>query len=115
GVETIRLPSNPSKTSFTRLQELIHDYQPDKLVVGFPKNMDGSIGPRAAACKEFAEKAKDMFDIPVVLWDERLTTVAAESILLSADVSRKKRKDVIDKMAASIILQGYLDSHLQSK
>lgn len=114
GIETIRRVSDDAKSGFDRLQELIHDYQPEKLVVGFPKNMDGSIGPRATACREFAGDAEEIFQIPVVLWDERLTTVAAEKVLISADVSRKKRKKVVDKLAAAIILQGYLDGQSTS-
>lgn len=110
GIETIsRKPSDPS--DFKRLGELIDDYNPETLVVGFPKNMDGSIGPSATACKTFAAKAKKKFGIPVVLWDERLTTAAAEKVLISADVSRRKRKKVVDKLAAGIILQGYLDAN----
>ena len=72
--------------------------------------MNGTIGPRGEACQIYADELEKRFSIPVVLWDERLTTVAAERILLEADVSRKKRKKVIDKMAAAMILQGYLDS-----
>ena len=78
-------------------------------VVGYPKNMNNSIGPRAEASERFAALLKEAYSIPVVLWDERLTTSAAEKMLISADVSRKNRKKVIDKMAAVMILQGYLD------
>lgn len=72
--------------------------------------MNGTIGPRGEICIEFAEQIKQKLNIPVHLWDERLTTVAAERTLIEADVSRKKRKLVIDKMAATLILQNYLDS-----
>lgn len=110
GIETI--PRKPADFSdFERLGELISAYQVERLIVGFPKNMNGSIGPRAQACKAFAEETEKRFSLPVHLWDERLTTVAAEKVLISADVSRKKRKKVVDKMAAGMILQGYLDAH----
>lgn len=72
--------------------------------------MNGTIGPRGEASQTFAQEIEKRFDVPTVLWDERLTTMAAERVLLEADVSRKKRKKVIDKMAAMMILQGYLDS-----
>ncbi len=72
--------------------------------------MNGTIGERGQACERFAEKLKETFQLPVELWDERLTTMAAERVLLSADMSRKKRKKVIDKMSASIILQSYMDA-----
>jgi putative Holliday junction resolvase len=78
--------------------------------VGLPKNMNGTIGPRGEACIEFADNVKEKLNIETMMWDERLSTMAAERVLLSADVSRKKRKKVIDKMAAVMILQGYLDS-----
>lgn len=80
------------------------------VVVGLPKNMNGTVGPRGEICIAFAESVRDILQLPVHLWDERLTTVSAERTLLEADVSRKKRKQVIDKMAAALILQGYLDS-----
>lgn len=81
-----------------------------EIVVGLPKNMNGTIGPRGELCQAFAEELRAILQLPVHLWDERLTTVAAEKTLLSADVSRKKRKQVIDKMAAALILQGYMDA-----
>ncbi len=72
--------------------------------------MNGTIGPRGEACQQFAEKLGELVQLEVVLWDERLSTMAAERLLISADVRPKKRKQVIDKMAAVVILQGYLDS-----
>jgi putative Holliday junction resolvase len=72
--------------------------------------MNGSIGPRGEICMAFAEELKQKLNLPVHLWDERLTTVSAERTLLEADVSRKKRKQVVDKLAATLILQNYLDS-----
>lgn len=108
GIETIRYEENSVDTVMLRLQELIHEYEVEQIVVGLPKNMNGSIGERAQAATEFANAIEARFDLPVTLWDERLTTMAAEKMLISADVSRKKRKKVIDKMAAVMILQGYL-------
>lgn len=111
GIETISRTPADAESGFKRLGELIDHYQPQLLVVGLPKNMDGSIGPSASACKTFAKKLEKNFGITVVLWDERLTTATAERVLISADVSRGKRKKVVDKMAAGIILQGYLDAN----
>lgn len=109
GVEVIRRTSQ--ERDMTRLQELIKEYEVDRLVVGLPKNMNGSIGPRGEITKQFAESLAAYFPaVQVILWDERLSTVAAERMLVSADVSRAKRRKVIDKMAAVFILQGYLDS-----
>ncbi|MBH5317082.1 Holliday junction resolvase RuvX [Paenibacillus sp. GSMTC-2017] len=93
-----------------RIAELVKEHEVSEMVVGLPKNMNGSIGPRGEICIAFADQIRLKLDIPVHLWDERLTTVAAERTLLEADVSRRKRKLVIDKMAATLILQNYLDS-----
>ena len=109
GVETIRRTS-PQK-DFERLTQLVKEYEVDTLVVGYPKNMNGSVGERAQMCEEFAEELRQHFpDVKVVLWDERLSTVAAEKVLVDADMRRKKRRQVIDMMAAVVILQNYLDS-----
>lgn len=112
GVEIIRREEEEAiKKSLGRIEELVKEYTIEKIVVGMPKNMDGSIGTRGEKTVEFVEKLKKRFaDIEFILWDERLTTVAAEKMLISADVSRGKRKKVIDKIAAIYILQGYLDS-----
>ena len=107
GIETIRRTS--LEKDFNRLQELIAEYEVHELVVGMPKNMNGTKGERAEKTEEFVEKRKEVIDLPVTYWDERLSTVMAERQLIAADVSRKKRKSVIDKMAAVVILQGYLD------
>lgn len=107
GIETIRRTS--LEKDFNRLQELITEYEVHELVVGMPKNMNGTKGERAEKTEEFVNKMKDVIDLPVTYWDERLSTVMAERQLIAADVSRKKRKSVIDKMAAVVILQGYLD------
>jgi putative Holliday junction resolvase len=99
-----------SSSWLSQLDELVDQYQVTKLVVGLPRNMDGSIGARGIDCQEVAEELKKRYNLPVDLWDERLSTTAVERTLIAADVSRKKRKAVIDQMAASWILQGYLDA-----
>ncbi|ANU12856.1 Holliday junction resolvase RuvX [Planococcus halocryophilus] len=109
GIETIKINEAIEEFGMQRLGELIKQYEVTEAVVGYPKNMNNSIGPRAEASERFAALLKEAYNIPVVLWDERLTTSAAEKMLISADVSRKNRKKVIDKMAAVMILQGYLD------
>ena len=109
GVETIRRRSE--EDDLKRLGELMEQYETKHLVSGLPKNMDGSEGERCEIVKDFMAKVKERYpDSEVVFWDERLSTVAAARSLIEADVSRKKRKKVIDKMAAVFILQGYLDS-----
>jgi putative Holliday junction resolvase len=108
GVEVVERRRDGSEMQ--RIAELTREYEVEEIVVGLPKNMNGSIGPRGEICIDFADKLKDMLKLPVHLWDERLTTVSAERTLIEADVSRKKRKQVVDKMAASLILQNYLDS-----
>ncbi len=110
GIETIKINEERQQFGLDRLGEIIKEYEVDSAVIGLPKNMNGTIGPRGEASQHFANMVKEKFGLPVVLWDERLSTVAAERVLISADVSRKKRKQVIDKMAAVMILQGYLDS-----
>lgn len=109
GIETVKINEAIGEFGLERLGELIKQYEVSHIVVGYPKNMNNSIGPRAEASEKFAAMLEEAYSIPVVLWDERLTTMAAEKMLISADVSRKNRKKVIDKMAAAMILQGYLD------
>lgn len=109
GIETIRRKSY--KHDLGRIKELSKKYEVGKFVVGLPKNMDGTIGERCDIVNHFVEKLREDFpDAEIISWDERLSTVAATHALLEADVSRAKRKKVIDKMAAVFILQGYLDS-----
>lgn len=110
GLKTLKINEERNEFGFEEIGQLIKEYQVTKVVIGLPKNMNGTIGPRGEASKQFAEEIENQFSVPTVLWDERLTTMAAERVLLEADVSRKKRKKVIDKMAAVMILQGYLDS-----
>ncbi|WP_017185309.1 Holliday junction resolvase RuvX [Alkalibacillus haloalkaliphilus] len=111
GIETIHWDESEFASVKDRFQQLIDEYEISKVVVGLPKNMNGTIGERGEACQQFAAYLEEQFSLPVVMWDERLTTMAAERVLLDADMSRQKRKKVIDKMAAMIILQGYLDSN----
>ncbi len=91
------------------LAAIVHQFEIGKIVVGLPKNMDGTLGKQAEKVLKWMEALKDKIQIPVVTWDERLSTVGASKVLLEADLSRKKRKRVIDKVAAVLILQGYLD------
>jgi len=92
-----------------RIEQLISEYGVTKIVVGYPKNMDNSIGERARLTEEFAETLKRRTGLEVVLWDERLTTVAATQMLKLGEVKPQDRKAVVDKLAAVLILQGYLD------
>lgn len=109
GVETIRRTS--LKDDLARLKTLMDEYETTSLVIGLPKNMDGTEGERCAIVKAFFEEVKKAVpESDAIFWDERLSTVAAAKSLISADVSRRKRKKVIDKMAAVFILQGFLDS-----
>ena len=108
GLETIRHTTR--EKDFSRLRELTNQYQVEEFVLGMPYNMNGTKGVRAERTEEFAQELAAAFpDIPYHFWDERLTTAMAEKELIAADVSRKKRKQVNDKMAAVVILQGYLD------
>ena len=109
GVETVRRTS--PERDFARLGELIAQWDVEEIVLGYPKNMNGTIGERAKLTEVFAEEIRNRFTgVTVVLWDERLSTVAAERVLIDADLQRKKRRKVIDMMAAVVILQNYLDS-----
>ena len=108
GIEVIRRKSE--EADLERLRQLIAQFQVEEIVVGLPKNMNGTLGPRCEASMAFARIMEEQFHLPVHLWDERLTTVSATRTLIEADVSRKKRKQVVDKIAAQLILQNYLDS-----
>lgn len=112
GLEIIRRPGeNEYKVSLARLAELIEEYDIKTIVLGYPKNMDNTEGTRCEKTRAYQEKLMERFPkISVLLWDERLSTVAAARTLFEGNVSSKKRKGVIDKMAAVHILQGYLNS-----
>ncbi len=92
------------------LRELFKEHHIEKVVIGYPKNMDGTIGDRGIKSEQYAKHIEKRMKLPTVLWDERLSTMAAERTLLEADMSRKKRGKIIDQVAASIILQSYLDA-----
>lgn len=92
------------------LFEIMDKHQVFGLVIGLPKNMDGSEGPRCQSTRQLANNILKLRDVPLIFWDERLSTAAVTRTLLDADMSRKRRAEVVDKMAASYILQGFLDS-----
>lgn len=107
GVETIR--RNKIEQDLHRIEQLIKQYEVEKIIVGMPKNMNGTIGTKGVEILNFIDLLRKSYGITVEAWDERLTTLAAERSLIEADLSRKKRKQVIDKLAAVLILQSYLD------
>ena len=110
-VETIwRKQENKLRQTLARIEELAAEYQAEKIVLGLPKNMNNTIGERAEKTLEFREMLERRTGLPVVMWDERLTTVEAERTLMEASVRRENRKQYLDQLAAVIILQGYLDS-----
>ncbi len=109
GVETIHRKGE--EKDLARLRELVQQEEAEAFVLGYPKNMNGTVGERAKASEAFkAVLEKEFPSMQIILWDERLSTVAAEKVLVAADVQRKKRKGLIDMMAAVVILQNYLDS-----
>ena len=107
GLKTIKRESN--KKDMGEIEYIIEKYNITKIVVGLPKNMNNTIGPQGEKVLNFADKLKGKFNIEIILEDERLTTVAAQRTLIEGDMSRKNRKKVIDKVAATYILQTYLD------
>lgn len=110
GVETIeRKDENKLRKTCARIEELIAEYEITEIVLGLPKNMNNTEGERVEKTKAFGEMLERRTGLPVHYWDERLTTVAAEQILMESGVRRENRKVVIDKVAAGLILQGYLD------
>lgn len=108
GLTTIKRESN--LIALEAIELLIKEHNINKIVVGLPKNMNGTIGPQGEKVQKFARKLQNKFAVEIIYIDERLTTVLAENMLIEADISRKNRKKVIDKVAASYILQTYLDS-----
>ena len=108
-LKTIRFSENDYDFLIDELETIIKEYNISKIVLGFPKNMNNTIGERCETTLKFKEKLETIFNIEVVLQDERLTTVEATNYMLEADISRKKRKKSIDALAANIILQTYLD------
>ena len=111
GVEIIRRKSeNKMRQTLARIEELIAQYQVEEIVLGLPKNMNNTLGDRAEKSLELKETLERRTGLPVVMWDERLTTVEANRTLMEASVRRENRKQYMDKLAAVFILQGYLDS-----
>ncbi len=110
GLEIVKRDrENKLRWTFVRIEELILEYGVEQLVLGFPKNMDNSIGERGEKTLAFKERLERRTGLPVVLWDERLTTVAADQAMTEAGIRFEKRKEYVDRIAAAIILQGYLD------
>lgn len=105
---TYVIPSRNTEKAIADIVKLINDNGVGELVVGLPKNMNGTEGPRAELCREFADKLKEITGLPVVLWDERRTTVEAHNILSMHNYHGQKRKNTVDAVAASLILEGYL-------
>ncbi|NLO90270.1 MAG: Holliday junction resolvase RuvX [Clostridia bacterium] len=108
GVGTLKRRDNIDE-DILEIIKMVQKFNAEKIVVGLPKNMNGSLGPQGKKVLEFIDNLKEKIDIPVIKWDERLSTKSAEKTLLEGNVSRKKRKKVIDKVAAVFILQNYLD------
>ncbi len=110
GIEIIRRKEeNKLRQTLARIEELIVEYEVEEIVLGLPKNMNATEGVRVELTMEFKEKLERRTGLPVHLWDERLTTVAADKAMMEAGVRREKRKDYVDMIAATLILQGYLD------
>ncbi len=110
GIETItRKDENKLRQTLARIEELILEYEVGEIVLGLPKHMNNDLGDRAQFSLEFQEKLERRTGLPVALWDERLTTVSADRVMMEAGVRREDRKQYVDKIAATIILQGYLD------
>jgi putative Holliday junction resolvase len=105
------IPAEPFADFLKRLKEIIREKQVEQLVLGMPRNMDGSYGPAALKVQQFAAVLRDSIAVPLALWDERLTSAQANRLLIQANVRRDKRKEKVDKTAAAILLQSYLDSH----
>ena len=108
GITTIRRKN--IETDIAQIVDICSQYNVETIVSGVPKNMNGTIGEQAQKVQSFCEVLKEAVNIEIKFWDERLTTVAAHRVMLEADMSRKKRKSIVDKIAATYILQGYLDS-----
>jgi putative holliday junction resolvase len=104
------IPAEPFPAFLARLEELIRDKEVESILVGLPRNMDGSYGPAALKVKDFVEVLKGALSVPIKTWDERLTSAQANRLLIQGNVRRDKRKEKVDAMAAAILLQSYLDS-----
>jgi putative Holliday junction resolvase len=110
GIEVIRRKQdNKLRQTLARIEELISEYNVDKIILGYPKHLNNTIGERAIKSEEFAEKLRQRTRLEVILWDERLTTVAAHQVLSQSGLDYEEKAKVVDKLAAVLILQGYLD------
>ena len=110
-VETIvREREDKLRRTLARIQAVVEEYKIERIVLGYPKNMNNTLGERAARTEEFKAALERRTGIPVILWDERLSTAAAERVLIERGVRREHRKETVDQIAAALILQGYLDS-----
>lgn len=109
-VGTLRIEENNLNQALELVKNVVKEQQAEKIVLGLPKNMNGSIGFQAEYCLEFKKMLEDEIKLPVIMVDERMTSIMANNIMLEADISRNKRKKNVDKLAATIILQSYLDS-----
>ena len=109
GVKTIK--NTGIKKLLAELKEVIDEYKPEKIVIGLPKNMDGSEGVRAQATREFAKRLEEIYDGKIIFWDERLSSMGAKRYLNETNTRGKKRKEVLDTVAACIILEGYLTAN----
>ncbi|MBO5057812.1 MAG: Holliday junction resolvase RuvX [Lachnospiraceae bacterium] len=116
GIEIIRRKDeNKLRQTLARIEELILEYQVEEIVLGLPKNMNDTLGDRAELTLEFKDKLERRTGLPVHMWDERLTTVAADKAMMEAGIRRENRKEHVDKIAAVFILQGFLDSRALKK
>ena len=104
-----RKEENKLRQTLAQIEELIQEYEVTEIVLGNPKNMNDTLGERSELSEEFKEKLERRTGLPVVLWDERLTTVAADKAMMEAGIRREHRKEHVDRIAATFILQGYLD------
>lgn len=109
GLGTVERKQNSKDEDIEEIRKIVEKYNVDKIILGLPKNMDGTLGQSGKMVEDYAKKLQSCLNIDLGFWDERLSTVSAERVLIDADISRKKRKSVIDKLSAVIILQSYLD------
>ena len=111
GIEIIRRKDeNKLRQTLARIEALIEEYQVEEIVLGLPKNMNDTLGPRAELTLDFKDRLERRVGLPVHTWDERLTTVAAQRAMIEAGIRRENRKEHVDKIAAALILQGFLDN-----
>ena len=115
GLTTLRFNENEEENIIPELKKIVEEYNVSLFVIGLPKNMNNTLGDAVLRTRNFEEILKRNFDIKIEEQDERLSSVTANSVLISSDISRKKRKNKVDKLAATIILQNYLDIHKERK